>query len=105
MQPNENDSIFLGRNDLKDQLSHKILTSSSIPLFLFQGQRRVGKTSLLNFLPVMLDARFAIVHQDMQYRSPNSVQTWLQELRELVGKKFQIDEPTWNPPNDGLEAW
>ena len=56
----------MGRDDLKDALSFEILTARQMPLFLIQGQRRVGKTSLLNFLPRLLGPRFKIVPLDLQ---------------------------------------
>ena len=67
LRPNEyGQQTFVGREDLRDELSFRILSSGIMPTFLLQGQRRVGKTSLVNFLPELLGPRFLILSQDMQ---------------------------------------
>ncbi len=69
LQPEDemDERLFLGRQKVKDELATKILTARTIPLFLVQGQRRVGKTSLLKFLPRILDPSvFKVVEQDLQ---------------------------------------
>ncbi|MGE0086098.1 MAG: hypothetical protein AB7S75_16955 [Desulfococcaceae bacterium] len=67
LRPNEyGQQTFVGREDLRDEFSFRILSSGIMPTFLLQGQRRVGKTSLVNFLPELLGPRFLILSQDMQ---------------------------------------
>jgi len=107
LSPKEYD-VFLGREDLKEAISLKILTSKSMPMFLVQGQRRVGKTSLLKFLPQMLDpGRFKLVYQDLQDKGVNKdVLAWLQDLRYRVNNALDIkEEKEWEAPEDWIEAW
>ena len=45
LKPQEHGSeTFLGREDIRDDLNRRILTSGYMPTFFLQGQRRVGKT-------------------------------------------------------------
>lgn len=99
--------VFLDRNDVKEELALKILTSVSMPTFLILGQRRVGKTSLLNFLPTLLDpASFAVASMDAQSMSGElSVPKWLREWRYRVTRALGSESDTWEPPEDWLEAW
>ena len=57
---------FVGREDVRDELDARIQTAATLPTFLLQGQRRVGKTSLLNFLPDLLGSRFLVISEDCQ---------------------------------------
>ena len=57
---------FVGREDVRDELDARIQTAATLPTFLLQGQRRVGKTSLLNFLPDLLGSRFLVIAEDCQ---------------------------------------
>ncbi|MCP4405845.1 MAG: hypothetical protein GY801_52175 [bacterium] len=105
LHPGTGDDVFVGRDDLKDTLSFEILTARVMPMFLIQGQRRVGKTSLLNFLPGLLGPQFQVVFQDMQSERAIGVLNWLKDLRQKVNGQFQIEEEPWSPPQDWLEAW
>jgi hypothetical protein len=66
LKPETDRAVFVGRDDLRERLAREILTARSMPMLLIQGQRRVGKTSLLNFLPELLGPRFVVVYQDLQ---------------------------------------
>lgn len=103
--PETDGDIFIGRDDLKRQLATDILTARTMPLFLIQGQRRVGKTSLLNFLPQLLGSRFKIVCQDCQDSRVDSVIHWMQYLRELTNKELGLPQESWQPPDNWLKAW
>ncbi len=106
LQAQLDDRIFVGRDDLKDTLSFEILTARQMPLFLIQGQRRVGKTSLLNFLPLLLGARFKIVSYDLQGLEDRTLGGFFFALRNTINKAFSIqEEAAWNPPGDWLRAW
>lgn len=106
LQPRINDTIFVGRIDKRDQLTQEIWTASAMPLFLIQGQRRVGKTSLLNFLPEMLGSRFKVIYQDLQKRDViRDIPSWLKDLRDRIDKKLNMSLSDWNPPHAWLEAW
>ncbi|GAK60399.1 Alr0841 protein [Candidatus Vecturithrix granuli] len=86
LRPETDKPVFVGRDDLKDTLSFEILTARSMPMFLIEGQQRVGKTSLLNFLPDLLGLRFKIVYLDLQGLAERSLSGWLQSLRKAIEK-------------------
>lgn len=96
---------FLGRDDLKDDLSRLILSSPQMPTILLQGQRRVGKTSLLNFLPHLLGPRFTIVYQDMQSHVCGSLADWLTDLRRQMEKALHLPVSQWQATDDLLASW
>jgi hypothetical protein len=105
LNPKLNQSIFFGREKLKQDFSRQVLTASEMPLFLIYGQRRVGKTSLLKFLPSLLGSRFKLIYQDCQSECIQSVQTWLQDLRRLIDKAYHQPPINWTAPENWLEAW
>jgi len=105
LRPETDCDVFMGRDDLKDALATEILTSPNMPLFLIQGQRRVGKTSLLNFLPKLLGSRFKIVYQDCQDARVSSVTAWMQDLRQRIEKSLNLPKTDWQPPENWLAAW
>ena len=106
LQAQFDNRIFVGRDDLKDALSFEIMTAKQMPLFLIQGQRRVGKTSLLNFLPLLLGPRFKIVPFDLQGLEDRTLGGFFSALRNTINKAFGIREETaWNPPDDWLRTW
>ena len=107
LEPNRlNAALFLERTDVKDLISLKILTSESMPTFLILGQRRVGKTSLLNFMPPLLGARFDIVSMDLQSLSGSTTPVgWLVALRQRIVDKLALKANHWQAPTDWLEAW
>ena len=90
LRPDANDKVFLGRDDLKDELARRIYSAQQMPLFLIQGQRRVGKTSLLNFLEPLLGSGFKVVYQDLQNGSASSIQTWLADLQARINRKLDL---------------
>jgi hypothetical protein len=101
-----NQLVFLGRDDLKDELARCIYNSQQMPMFLFQGQRRVGKTSLLNFLEPLLESGFKVVYQDMQdIKTGNTVQSWLADLQTRIADKLNLTVQPINQELSWLEAW
>ena len=86
--PGRNNAIFFGRKELKEQLAREILTSDEMPLFLLQGQRRVGKTSLLRFLSGLLGSGFQVVFLDCQRPFPKGVVGWMEALAEVVRQAY-----------------
>ncbi len=105
LRPETDQALFLGRDDLRDRLAREILTAPNLPLLLIQGQRRVGKTSLLNFLPPLLGARFKVVYQDLQDARITSVLAWLEDLRSRVALDLGWSEAEQPVPADWLKAW
>ncbi len=61
-----NQDVFMQRDDLKDKLATLLYTTTNFSVFFLQGQRRVGKTSLLKFMPQILGNRFELVFFDLQ---------------------------------------
>jgi hypothetical protein len=105
LRPETDQAIFLGRDDLRDRLAREIQTAPNLPLFLIQGQRRVGKTSLLNFLSPLLGAGFKVVYQDLQDARVASVPVWLEDLRGRIARELGWPEATQPVPPDWLQAW
>ncbi len=60
---------FVGRYDLVRQLEQALHKGESRPYFFLTGERRMGKTSTLNQLPVLLGARCIPLIFDLQQRS------------------------------------
>jgi hypothetical protein len=100
-------SLFLERRDVKDELSLKIQTSAVMPTFLILGQRRVGKTSLLNFLPELLDPTlYDIVAVDAQSLSgETSLVNWLNYWRGRIEAKLKLPKTAPSTETDQLKAW
>lgn len=106
LTPEHNKSIFLGREEIKDVIAQKVQNSKIVPLLLLFGQRRVGKTSLLKFLEVILGIGFKIVVQDMQSNHCRDFNSWLLDLRDRLNNTFHFKEKEkWKPSNDWLVAW
>jgi len=60
---------FVGRYDLVRQLEQALHKGENRPYFFLTGERRMGKTSTLNQLPVLLGARCLPLIFDLQQRS------------------------------------
>jgi len=96
---------FVGREDIRDELSFRILSSAIMPTIFLQGQRRVGKTSLLNFLQELLGSRFIVITQDMQSDEFSSISDCLNGFTTRIHKDRGIDDKTTPPPTSPIEAW
>jgi hypothetical protein len=59
-------SLFTGRRDVALEIERNILRVAQAPTLLLYGQRRMGKTSILNQLPALLGSRFLPVLVDCQ---------------------------------------
>lgn len=93
-------AVFITRTDLKDQLSRVLHTTKGFSVIFLQGQRRVGKTSLLTFLPDILGRRFKVVYQDLQGNTAD-VPDFLKKLRQAINDTFGIKEKEiWAPPEN-----
>jgi len=86
LRSEDDQAVFFGREDLRQDLTREIRTATEMPLFLILGQRRVGKTSLLNFLPELLGSGFVVVAQD---------------LRTTASRAYR---PGWRICDDGLRT-
>lgn len=65
-------SLFVGRRDLVEQLEIFLSKSSHKPTFFLTGERRMGKSSTLNQLPLLLGARYIPITYDLQNRGISS---------------------------------
>ncbi len=112
LRPEDRD-LFLGREDLRDAFKKRVVTATSMPLFFIQGQRRVGKSSLIAFLPSILDSGFRVVAFDMQEHPGTPLPTLLQKIRERIHETLRIppaeneEDAPGNIPADTpwIEAW
>lgn len=59
------DPLFVGRNDIVQKLGNA-LQRRYRPTFLLTGERRMGKSSILKQLPVLLGSRYLAVFYDLQ---------------------------------------
>ena len=59
------DPLFVGRNDIVQKLG-QALQQKHRPTFLLTGERRMGKSSILKQLPVLLGPRYLPVFYDLQ---------------------------------------
>jgi len=104
LSPNYQNELFKGRKDVVDRLSNIIYTSPQMPLLLIQGQRRVGKTSLLNYLEQLLGSGFKIVKLDMQSGTNKRFDTFVQNINQALNEMLGIDESI-ETGDDILESW
>lgn len=92
LSPNYQNQLFKGRKDVVERLSNIIYTSSQMPLLLIQGQRRVGKTSLINYLEQLLGSGFKIIKLDMQSATNKRFNSLVENINEELNKVLNIDE-------------
>jgi len=92
LSPSDKTNTFKGRIDLKDTLSRIIYTAVAMPLLFIQGQRRVGKTSLINYLEVLLGSGFKIIKVDMQQGINEEFHDLLENLNKKINEKLSIEE-------------
>jgi hypothetical protein len=106
LNPQEHSNVFMERTDLQEELTNRVFTAREMPLFLIQGQRRVGKTSLLNFLPELFDgSRFKIIYIDCQDDSIGDVLEWMQTIRNKINTALELPIEKWEPHEKWLKAW
>lgn len=102
LDPRYDKALFFGREDLRNTFESKVVTAASMPLFFIQGQRRVGKSSLIRFLPEFLDSGFVLVYLDLQ-TGINSIPEWLEYMRRAVWKTVRKKEQA--PPLPNEASW
>jgi len=64
--PEVEQQVFIGRQDIAQQIERSILGATHAPMLLLHGPRRMGKTSILNQLPRLLGNDFAPATLDCQ---------------------------------------
>jgi hypothetical protein len=84
---NTNDTTFVGRRDLAQQLEVALNRSASRPTFMLYGERRMGKSSTLMCLPKLLGSRYLPIFCDMQKTGvASSIAIFLGTLAEEIHK-------------------
>ncbi|MDY7093172.1 MAG: hypothetical protein SX243_09395 [Acidobacteriota bacterium] len=75
-------SLFVGREDVAQQLDQDLATERPVPLVLL-GQRRLGKSTLVNFLPRLLGTGTRVVARSFQGLSGEELKDQPHRLIEL----------------------
>jgi hypothetical protein len=76
---------FVGRRDLVHQIERALNKGIYRPCFFLTGERRMGKTSTLNQLPLLLGARYLPIIFDLQLRGiSSSAAAFLSEIAEAI---------------------
>lgn len=84
------DSLFVGRNDLVQQLE-EALQKSPRPTFFLNGERRMGKSSILKQLPVLLGSSYLPIFYDVQsVGMTSSAAAFLAMLAEEVYEEMTV---------------
>jgi hypothetical protein len=82
------DPLFVGRDDVVQKLG-QALQRKYRPTFLLTGERRMGKSSIIRQLPVLLGPRYIPVFYDLQ--GPNilaSISTFFTTVASGIEKQF-----------------
>lgn len=106
LTPDDSD-LFKGRRDLADLIDNDLTRDLRAPLVL-RGHRRMGKSSLLNLLPVLLGSGTRVVVVDFKGLSGAAGRGrphhWLasEVQRQLPQRVPPPDAATWHPVRDWL---
>jgi uncharacterized protein len=83
------DSLFVGRLNLAQELEGSLNSESKNPTFLLNGERRMGKTSALQQLPVLLGSQYISVFYNLQNPGIfDSTATFLDELANGISREM-----------------
>ncbi len=104
LDPRIDGDLFLGRDEVRRRFQNKVMEARTMPLFYIQGQRRTGKSTLINFLPTFLDSGFAVVAFDCQEGVRSIGGFWAALLREVRRGLSRPGEQTGAAP-DMPEGW
>lgn len=83
----DDESLFVGREDLVQQLELALGRGSRCPTFFLNGERRMGKTSTLRQLPKLLGDRYLPIFFDLQMRGISSSTPTF--LRVIAGEVYK----------------
>src|SRR5579875_182382 len=76
---------FVGRQDLVRRLEHALRRGVDRPCFFLAGERRMGKTSVLNQLPILLGTRYITLIFDLQARGLSAnIAVFLSEIARVT---------------------
>jgi len=90
LQPRDHD-LFKGRKDIIIAIEENIINPSQRPALLLYGRRRIGKSSTLLNLPVLLSSRFVPIYIDCQnakWRDSDAMFCY-QLVNVIYGELFQ----------------
>ncbi len=79
-----NDSRFVGRYEVAQQLAERLNRERNHPVFLLNGERHMGKSSLLMNLSQLLGSLFIVVIIDMQRSTVSSIMVFLSNLATSI---------------------
>ena len=98
---NAGDSSFVGRKDLVEQLSRALDRKDGRPAFLLYGERRMGKSSALSQLPILLGARYLPVIYDLQSRDlSSSAAAFLNSLADEISRVVSVRGASLKPVSE-----
>ena len=83
-----NSNLFTGRRDIVQQIEQGILNTIQAPTMLLHGQRRMGKTSILNQLPRLLGPGFLPVTVDCQVAASGSPTVFFRYLGRALSNSL-----------------
>jgi uncharacterized protein len=88
--------VFVGRDDIVTRLN-RALQKTPHPTFCLTGERRMGKSSILRQLPVLLGAEYVPIFYDLQNPAAHSsIAAFFTNIGEMItehltAKHFQIE--------------
>jgi formylglycine-generating enzyme required for sulfatase activity len=102
--PVGNSPAFIGRDDVLREVL-KILNNPHLSAITLYGQRRIGKTSMLQYLQSNLpkDENFQAVYFDLQDKAVWPLQRLLFELARTIADRLELPEPTFRV--DAFRGW
>ncbi len=84
------DTIFKGRKDLSQRLALALNMSDYHPTFLLYGERRMGKSSILNHLPNLLEPSYLTIFYNLQRTGIlSSITAFFTEMASSITQKLQ----------------
>jgi len=102
--------VFVGRKDILNEVRNN-LHNPGKNIFLLYGQRRVGKTSILQYLEKNLETEelFHSVYFDLHGKSELTLPEILQQLGVTIAHKLNLPDPhtqlQWNSEQVFRKTW
>lgn len=85
------DTLFVGRRDLAQRLEEALGRKERRPTFFLYGERRMGKSSTLKQLPIMLGSHYLPIFYDLQVRGMSSnVAIFLATIAEEICRAMNV---------------
>ena len=84
---------FFGRERLIKTLEDELIKNET-QIILLRGQRRIGKSSMLQLLPDLIQKNgFAFVYFDLQNKASSSLYRILDELCQIIRETLDLSSP------------